>query len=157
MGWCGGELLSARCLTRGIDMVLNRVRVQDLTPDDLLLLTRICSMGYNGTTEEELMRAELQGTYQFWSLPKSLFVLGFAQHPAGKELIVWGFAGEGVVKARKEIMEDLEQIAVHNGCRWIGGYGDTTNGHKWLYEGLGLKPWAVYYVKELGDVPVVDL
>lgn len=102
-------------------------------------LVEMCKKDYGGTTPAMLVAQAMEGTVKFWSFAggQGLFVTKVLGYPMGKELLVEGFAGEGIFEKRVELITELRKIAKDLHCRYIGGFSQVPENDQ-VYLRLGM-------------------
>lgn len=100
------------------------ISLESITPRHVFWLAKICQEDYTGMEAKDLILDAAKGVLQLWETPSDgVIVTEVLQHPAGKEFLVFGIAGEGldILKIARWAREEGKRL----GCRWVGG--NTTN------------------------------
>jgi hypothetical protein len=110
----------------------------------------LASRLWDGTTYAYIIHRLLQGELILWETANStgLVITEIISHHRGNELFIYGIAGSGILPKRKAVLADLKEMAVLNGCKFIGADA-SRSGWKMFNKELGFAPVSTHYVKEL--------
>jgi hypothetical protein len=99
---------------------LIRVDPKDLTEAQVELLLQFCAGLDTGVEPKHVIAQAITGQLGIWRTnlgdSDGLFLLKIAEHPAGRELIVWGIVGEGIIPKCHSFMNELKDIGRALGC-----------------------------------------
>ena len=105
-------------------MTLVRIHAADLTLDHMKWLRAITSLGDRGYEPAHLIQDEILGARQFFDIQhpegRGIVVTEVIGHPAGRELYVWGTAGENAPKVTGDVVKALRETARLWNCNWLG-------------------------------------
>lgn len=130
---------------------IRQLSLHEITDTHMMWLCRVLKLEYNGYGwgPKVMLESFVSGSRQLWSLGNGVLITQTHHHPAGKELFIWGIAGEGIVRKYREIYEALKEYALENGMRWIGGYAPKEGIIKLTTRKLGAIHVNSTLVKEL--------
>jgi hypothetical protein len=114
------------------------------------LLDRLLGAMWDGTTHEDIRQDLASGELEAYTTGEALVLIQTMDWPAGRELLIYGTAGRGILKQVDAIVADLKVLAKHKGCSMIGAMGNPI-GWSRIGPRLGFKPVATHYVMELED------
>ena len=134
-------------------MTLVRIHAADLTPDHLKWLRAITNLSDRGYEPKHLIQDEMLGGRQFFDIQheagKGILVTEVIGHPAGRELYVWGTAGENAPRVTGDVMIALKEIARLWDCQWVG-WRASREGMVRLYQKYaGVSPEGKYFSVEV--------
>lgn len=120
------------------------------TQVDKDLLDELVAAMWDGTTREQIEAMLLSGELEAFSTGTCLVLIQTQDWPVGRELLIYGMAGKGILKQAKAVVTDLRALAAYKACRMIGANGIP---HGWSRIGplLGFRPVSTHYVMELDD------
>jgi hypothetical protein len=112
------------------------------------LLTVLREKMWDPPSESWHVQQVINGGLDAYVTDKGLVLLETVEWGRGRELRVYGIAGQDILKNGEAIVRDLKRIAEHKGCTMIGGEGIPRG---WLKAAprLGFKPVSTHFVMEL--------
>lgn len=130
-----------------------RIGIEHLDEWEIGQVRRLCEAVPFGFEPEDLFKAEVAGLKQLWRLEQEdysgLVVTEIAIHPKGKELVVWGIVGHGLIKAAREIFSDCKDFGISQNCKWITFRGTRPALQRIYEKTVGMKTLEKLYVMEL--------
>lgn len=90
----------------------------EITPEDILWLTRALAFDYHETSLEEILDGVRDGTKQLWRMESGIVVSAMFDWTGGRELVVSHIAGKNFIPNMVETASILRAYAKANGCRW---------------------------------------
>lgn len=127
--------------------VLTRVHLPEV---DLAVLDRLVGAMWDGTTREDIECQINCGTLEAYKAADALVLIETVDWPVGRELLIYGMAGSGILKQKDGVVHDLRALAAFKGCRMIGAHG-IPEGWSKIGPALGFRPVSTHYVMELDD------
>jgi hypothetical protein len=124
---------------------------------DLEHVKKLCRTSYSGLSYEDVLQDIARGILRPWRItgPKceGILLLRLDQHPLGRELVIWGIAGSGIMRGAKDMFGTIVGHAREQGCRWVTAYNMEPHLAK-LYstELFNLPPVGTIHRMELSDV-----
>lgn len=117
------------------------------TPDRALVEILVAEL-WDGTTVQTIMAQVICGLLEAYSTGKCLVLIETVDWPAGRELLIYGMAGRGILQQADDVVADLKALAKQKGCTMIGAHG-IPYGWSRIGPRLGFRPVATHYVMEL--------
>lgn len=133
---------------------LSRLYPEDIGADDLVWLNSFCKGVPLGFKPEHIVEDMLTRSLRVYRLPdpaNGLIMYQVLQHPGGRELFVWGLAGEKVARVLGGIRELTHYLAAELGCRWVGGVARKPAHERFYEEVLGVPPAGKIFLEELKE------
>ncbi len=121
--------------------------------DTEILMTAVQQDKFLGVDFDLVARELALRNAQAWRLETDdgahvVVITQIKQHLAAREVFIWCFAGHGLIKHLKFVVECLTKFAVANGCDRVAGLAHPAIAK--VYERkLGLKPKRMYFSLEV--------
>lgn len=126
----------------------------ELTETDFKWLSKMVDGYYRGARPIHLVKDAMEGRALLWRLTgdqEGMMVTQVLLHPAGKEVLVWGLAGENLKML--PLADAVENYAKEHEAKWIGAQTSSPAMEK-LFSRLNGKSISRYWLKEVKDAPL---
>lgn len=130
-------------------MELAPLTLEGFSGKHALWLAKACKAGVYGYTPQMILDCVAQGQMQLWSMDgeRGIVITLVTIHPGGKELLVWGLAGKGVI-LNGSLGEELKRVGGILNCKWVCGYLPSSSIER-LYKKFGGKKISTLYRAEI--------
>lgn len=105
---------------------------------------------WDGTTRRDIQELLVVGALEGFTSGECLVLIETQDWPAGRELLIYGMAGRGILTQADDVVHDLKALARYKACKWIGAHGIPL-GWSRIGPRLGFAPVSTHYMMELDD------
>lgn len=153
--------LSEQAETEKIEGVrLSYVQPHEVTEEDVKWIKVVIAEMYTKPTLKMIGSFLMAGSLMLWRVSgeaKGIFLLTFSNDLTGRELGIYGLAGDKILSFMDYFDERLAEIGRAAQCRWITAYTLNKRTAKRYEERLGYKILSQFQVKDLGNEHILKL
>lgn len=103
-------------------MLLAQIQPNDLCDSHLHHLLKLCKVDFTESRPQDLIAEAWAQRLQFWDFNsgRGILLTQILVHGGGKELFIFGLAGEGMAVKVKQIWATMHEYAQYINARWMG-------------------------------------